>query len=207
MPTNQEVSDERIFATKPSPDEPIVAAEAGLLPSGVTNLCVAWDFDGMSESFTWTVVWLIDGKADLSKGLADQSWTKGPDGTHATCIIDDRGFSDGVYEVALFVGKSENPLIDDAVVVGSDRQTVEFSLVNSSSLEICVVNLAPTVAGYWGQNELSSGESLEPGETGAFQIASGSNQLRVQKCDGKTVYQSASEGIDVTADYELTLTD
>ena len=115
------------------------------------------------------------------------------------CIFDERGLSDGVYEVALEVEGSV--LVTDAVFVGGDRSSAEFALENLSSSPICVVNLTPTGATNWGQNELAIGDVVQPLEIRLIELATGQYDIRLVDCDDNLLEEQL--GVDISEDHYL----
>jgi hypothetical protein len=101
-----------------------------------------------------------------------------------------------VYEIVLEVeGKV---LATDAVFVGGDRILTTFQLVNSSEQSVCEVNLSPSGAKNWGQNDLGSTAGVTPGGSRDVPLASGIYDVRLVSCEGESLleeFQVSIEGV------------
>ncbi len=64
-------------------------------------------------------------------------------------------------------------------------------LRNSTGIEICYVNVAPSEADSWGPNQLSEGETIPDGGARAFtRVPRGDYDLLVRDCDRKVIAQA-----------------
>ena len=82
---------------------------------------------------------------------------------------------------------------------------VHFLLINNSSLEVCFVQLSPSTAQGWGQDELDSDEVIESNSQRVFSLASGYYDLLLSDCNGDTLYEEYE--LDVNDSLEFTLSD
>lgn len=85
-----------------------------------------------------------------------------------------------------------------------EDNTVEFTVLNQSSAAICYLYLYPSGSEDWGPDQL--GESvINAGESfTVFGIPPGSYDLQVQSCDDASLEDT---GLDLTGDFEYTITD
>ncbi len=169
------------------------------LPPESTLICAFWDYEGMSNGVTWSSYWFFNGELDEGGSTADQSWGGGESGNWWLCLSDERGLSDGVYEVALEV--EGTVLATDAVFVGGDRSAAEFALENLSSSQICELNLSPSGATNWGQNKLAVGDVVQPSEIRLIELATGKYDVRLVSCDDNLL--SEQFGLSIREDYYL----
>ena len=169
------------------------------LPPESTHICAFWDYEGIANGVPWSSYWFFNGELDNGASTADQSWGGGETGNWWVCLFDERGLSDGVYEVALEVEGSV--LVTDAVFVGGDRSSAEFALENLSSSPICVVNLSPTGATNWGQNELAIGDVVQPQEIRLIELATGQYDIRLVDCDDNLLIEQL--GVEISNDHYL----
>jgi len=169
------------------------------LPPESTLICAFWDYEGMANGVTWSSYWFFNGELDEGGSTADQSWGGGESGNWWLCLSDERGLSDGVYEVALEV--EGTVLATDAVFVGGDRSAAEFALENLSSSKICIVNLSPSGATNWGQNDLALGDVVQPSEIRLIELATGAYDIRLVDCSDKPL--SEQLGVEISKDYYL----
>jgi hypothetical protein len=166
------------------------------LPSSPKYVCAFWDYAGMSNGLPWSSYWFIDGQLDESSSVSGQGWGGGPQGNWWTCLSNEAGVASGVYEIVLEVeGKV---LATDAVFVGGDRILTTFQLVNSSEQSVCEVNLSPSGAKNWGQNDLGSTAGVTPGGSRDVPLASGIYDVRLVSCEGESLleeFQVSIEGV------------
>jgi S1-C subfamily serine protease len=169
------------------------------LPPDSTHICAFWDYEGMANGVPWSSYWFFNGKLDKGGSTPDQSWGGGESGNWWVCLFDERGLSDGVYEVALEVEGSV--LVTDAVFVGGDRSAADFALENLSSSSICILNISPSGASNWGQNKLAIGDVVQSAEIRLFELSSGLYDIRLVDCDDNLL--SEQLGVEISEDYYL----
>jgi hypothetical protein len=116
---------------------------------------------------------------------------------------DEAGLADGEYELILEV-QSET-MVSESIFVGGDRKMVDFVLINESSLTICFVQLSPTSAQGWGQDELGSDEWIDSGYQRVFSLASGYYDILLNDCEGNMIYEDYE--LDLSESFEFTLID
>ncbi|GAG44402.1 unnamed protein product, partial [marine sediment metagenome] len=128
------------------------------LPSGSTEICAFWDYEGMAEGVTWEALWFIDGELSEEGSFTNEAWAGGESGSYWICILDDGGLEDGLYELVLSVEGDYQT--SEAIFVGGDHPVVDVELVNASSDTACVVFFSPTGAQNWGSDELGATEII-----------------------------------------------
>ena len=47
------------------------------LPTGVTNVCAFWNFEGMIDGMTWSGYWFIDGELSQAGSILSETWVGG----------------------------------------------------------------------------------------------------------------------------------
>jgi S1-C subfamily serine protease len=172
--------DNLLFATGVNEsDEPVGISIA--LPNQSTQLCLFWDYEGMIDGMAWALYWFRDGQYLEDISFPGQTWNGGSSGNWWACISDNTGLINGLYEVTLEV--EGDILASEAVYVGGDRSTVNFTVANNSSEAICYVQLSPNEAQNWGPDELGSQEVIQSNQERVFEIASGVYDLRLLNCD------------------------
>jgi S1-C subfamily serine protease len=182
-----------------SDDQPSRVTPA--IPSGVTNVCAFWDYEGMADGLTWSAYWFVDGELSQEGSILSESWVGGPTGSWWVCIFDDFGLPDGLYELVLEV--EEESMIGESVFVGGDHPIVQFTLVNDSQDTIWYVHLSPSSASYWGQDELGPTEVINPGASRVIDVPAGLYDLRVINSDIETIVETY--GLDLTSSQTYTV--
>jgi len=172
------------------------------LPTSPKNVCVFWDYSGMNNGLPWSSYWFINGQLDESSSISGQGWGGGNRGNWWTCLSNEAGAASGVYEIVLEVERKV--LATDAVFVGGDRTLATFQLVNGSQRSICEVNLSPTGARNWGQNDLGSAPSVSPGGSRDLALASGPYDIRLLSCEGDSLLEEFQVSIEATYQLEFT---
>jgi hypothetical protein len=173
------------------------------LPSGVTQVCAFWDYEGMVDGMVWEALWFIDAQVNEEGSIIDNTWTGGRAGNWWVCIIDDSGLPDGLYEVVLSVeGEVQR---SEAVFVGGDHPLIEFMIGNESSGEICYVFISPTGAQNWGEDDLGAEEFIEPGASRTWFVPAGIYDLLLEDCDQQALAEEYE--LDLTQGLVYTLTD
>lgn len=171
------------------------------LPSGTERICAFWDYEGMLDGMVWSAFWTVDGELDEGGSIIDTVWQGGDIGNWWVCIFSDTGLEDGTYELVLEVeGES---LVNDAIFVGGGRSLADFYLVNQSSFTLCYVNLSPSSAQNWGQDELGPTEVVDPGVERVITLATGYYDLLLRDCDGESLLEEFD--IEVFEDIEYTV--
>ena len=169
------------------------------LPPDSTHVCAFWDYGGMANGVSWSSYWFFNGQLDEGGSTPDQGWGGGKSGNWWVCLIDESGLSPGVYELVLEV--EGTILATDSAFVGGDRRAAEFALENLSPLPICIVNLSPTGASNWGQNELAEGDVVQPSEIRLIPLATGEYDIRLVGCDNQSL--SEQFAVEISRDYYL----
>ena len=172
------------------------------LPTSPKNVCVFWDYRGMNNGLPWSSYWFINGQLDESSSISGQGWGGGSRGNWWTCLSNEAGAASGVYEIVLEVeGKV---VATDAVFVGGDRTLATFQLVNGSQRSICEVNLSPSGARNWGQNDLGAAASVSPGGSQDLPLASGAYDVRLLSCEGDSLLEEFAVSMEGTHTLEFT---
>jgi S1-C subfamily serine protease len=182
--TDNVILDNLQFATGVTEnDQPVGVAIA--LPSQSTQMCLFWDFEAMANGMAWALYWFREGEYQEAVSFPSQIWNGGSSGNWWACISDNTGLPDGLYEVTLEV--EGDILASEAVYLGGDRRTVNFTVSNNSSETICFVQLSPNEAQNWGPDELGPQEVIQSNQEHTFEIASGVYDLRLLNCDIEVV--------------------
>ena len=82
---------------------------------------------------------------------------------------------------------------------------VDFYLVNESALTVCYVNLSPSSAQNWGEDELGPAEVIDPGVERVITVATGYYDLLLRDCEGDSLLEEFE--IEIFEDVEYTLSD
>jgi S1-C subfamily serine protease len=168
------------------------------MPSGVERICGFWDYEAMQDGMVWSAFWTVDGELDEGGSILNNVWQGGDQGSWWVCIFSDFGLDDGTYELVLEVeGES---LVNDAIFVGGNRSLADFYLVNQSNFTLCYVNLSPSSAQNWGQDELGTTEVVDPGVERNITLATGYYDLLLRDCDGESLLEEFE--IEVFEDIE-----
>ena len=181
-------------------DEPTQIWDA--LPSGVTDACAFWDYEGMVDGMTWEALWFVDGEVNEEGSLIDQTWTGGDAGNWWACTYDTDGLLDGLYEVVLSVeGEVQR---SGAVFVGGDRAQVELTVDNQSSAQVCYAFISPTGAQNWGEDDLGDEEFIDPGLSRLWMLPAGIYDVLLEDCDQNALAEEYDLDITANVDYPLT---
>jgi hypothetical protein len=174
-----------------------------VLPSGSTDLCVFWEYEGMMDGMIWSAIWFIDQDLSDEGSIINASWGGGNTGSWWACIYNDDGLVDGLFEVVL---EAEGlPLANESIFVGGFRQQIDFNLLNQSSDPICYALLSPSMAQNWGQDELGAQEIVYQGTSSTFSLVTGEYDLLLLTCDDTTLAEEYR--IDVFGNMTYTLSD
>jgi serine protease Do len=191
-----------VFADGVTPDDqPTQVWDA--VPSGATDVCAFWDYEGMVDGMTWEALWFIDGQVNEAGSIIDNAWTGGDAGNWWVCTYNDSGLPDGLYEVVLSVeGEVQR---SGAVFVGGDHPLVEFTVDNESSGAVCYAFISPTGAQNWGEDDLGSEEFIESGASHPWFLPAGTYDLLLEDCNQETLAEEYE--LDLTQPLVYTLTD
>lgn len=166
------------------------------LPSGVTDVCVFWDYVGMRDGLAWSLFWFRDGAPLEEYSSVGERWAGGDEGNWWACVFNPGGFEDGLFEV-IFEVESE-VLASESIYIGGGRTLAEFELANQSNEVLCYVYLSPTTAQNWGFDELGAEEVIEPGSNRKFTLATGKYDLLIEDCEGNVLLEKYE--IDISDD-------
>ncbi len=173
------------------------------MPSGANQICAFWDYMGMADGLLWSAYWFADGELDEGSSLLEMTWQGGSEGNWWACMWNDAGLADGTYELVLEV--QGETMVSESIFVGDDRKMIDFYLINDSSVTICYVQLSPSSAQGWGQDELASDDWIDSGDQRVIPLASGNYDILLSDCDGYTLYEEYQ--LDLSDSYEFTLID
>ena len=171
------------------------------LPEGVTRVCAFWDYGGMLDGMTWSAYWFVNEELDENGSILSNLWAGGASGNWWVCIRDDAGLSDGLYELVLEV--EGEIMVTDSVFVGGDRTTIDFTIVNNSSQTVCFVQLSPSEAQNWGQDELGTEEVIDAADQRAITIAGGVYDMRLSDCDANTLIEEYDLDLSEATSYTV----
>ncbi len=170
------------------------------LPAGTTQVCAFWDYTGMVNGWSWSAYWFVNGEMSDDGSFMGNTWGGSESGNWWVCVGDERGLPEGVYEIVLEV--EGEVLVTDSVFLGGSRGLADLTVANQSTdTPICYVQISPTRAQNWGQDELGSQEIIEPGQSRSFLLATGDYDLLMSDCDLKTLVEEY--GIDLASDLSI----
>ena len=172
------------------------------LPSGASDVCAFWGFEGMADGMTWSGYWYANGQMDEDGSIVNDTWVGGTTGSWWVCIHNALGLPDGLYEIVLEV--EGETMATDAVFVGGNHPLVDFALVNQTDQTVWFVQLSPSEARNWGQDELGPTETMPPGASRTFEVPAGTYDLRV--IDSNIDILTEDYGIDLSVSASYTLT-
>jgi hypothetical protein len=84
---------------------------------------------------------------------------------------------------------------------GSGGGSPAIVVANRSSTSICYVNFSPANDNSWGDDQLGSSETIEPGNTRSWNVNSGSWDVRLQDCNHNTLAER--RGVSVSSSTEV----
>jgi serine protease Do len=102
-------------------DQPVGVAIA--MPGDSTQLCLFWDYEGMTNGMAWALYWFREGEYLEDISFPSEIWNGNASGNWWACISDNTGLQNGLYEVTLEV--EGDILATEAVYLGGDRSTVD----------------------------------------------------------------------------------
>ena len=156
-------------------------------PSSSSLICGFFDYSGMVDGQVWQAIWSLDGEV-LETSMASRPWSGGESGSWWACYQADNGepLQDGLWELSVFVGETEDPLRTRSVFVGDDHSTVNVTMINRLDADVCTINLSPDLASTWEPNRLGE-EHLQPGSQITRTLPAGTYDVRVLDCEGENV--------------------
>jgi S1-C subfamily serine protease len=181
-------------------------------PSGTTELCLGWSYVNFPAGSPYNFYWFTDGVLSELQSTIDGTWPDGLDGTEGVniCGVEGEPIPDGVYELrftTLDETGEEVILVNENLVVGTDRQFVSLPVVNESTTSpICFINIDPSGTTNWGPDRLDITEVIDPGETLEVPAISGPVDIRMRDCDLNVLYETIGED-SITPGDTFTLSD
>lgn len=172
------------------------------LPGGASDVCAFWDFEEMADGMTWSGYWYVNGQMDEDGSIVNDTWVGGTTGSWWVCIHNALGLPDGLYEIMLEV--EGETMATDAVFVGGNHPLVDFTLVNQADQTVWFVQLSPSDARNWGQDELGPTETMPPGASRTFEVPAGTYDLRVIDSNIDILTEDYGLDLSVSASYTLT---
>ena len=183
-------------------DEPTQVLDA--MPSGVTEICGFWDYEGMADGMSWEALWFVDGELSEEGSIVGDTWVGGESGNWWACIFDEeKGLDDGLYE--LIVSVEDEHRGSRAIFVGGDHPPVKFEVENNSTTPICYVFISPSGAQNWGFDHLGLDEGIAPDDSKTLDLPAGVYDLLIRDCDENDVIDERE--LNITEDSAYTITD
>lgn len=183
-------------------DEPTEVRDA--MPSGLTEVCGFWDYEGMEDGMSWEALWFIDGELSEDGSIVGDTWVGGESGNWWACILDEeQGLSDGLYELIISVEDEHQG--SRAIFVGGEHPPIELEVENISSFPICYIYISPSGAQNWGFDYLGIDEAIATGEKKKFDIAAGLYDLLIEDCDENELVDERD--LSITEDSVYTVRD
>ena len=181
-------------------DEPTEVVDA--MPSGVTEVCGFWDYEGMEDGMSWEALWFVDGELSEEGNIVGDTWVGGESGNWWACIFDEeQGLEDGLYELIISVEDEHQG--SRAIFVGGDHPPVDFTVENTSATRVCYALISPTTAENWGQDELGGDEFIEPLASRTFSVPAATYDLKLLDCDLNTLAEEYDLDISSAGTYTL----
>ena len=164
-----------------------------VVPGGVTELCIFWDYEGMADGMIWSAIWFVDRELSEAGSIINAVWGGGSAGNWWACIYNDSGLPDGLFEIVL---EAEGDMLaSESIFVGGSHQLISFTLENRSSGPICYAFLSPSMAQNWGQDELGAQEIVYPETSSTFDLASGEYDILLKNCEGDRLAEEYGIGV------------
>jgi len=172
-----------------------------VLEESPDELFVFWDYEGMANGMTWAVYWYQNQEYLAAGSLENRSWNGGSAGNWWARLDNQAGLSPGLYEVVLEV--EGDVWASDSIFIGEEHPRVQFKVNNDSEETICYLMLSPTLAYYWGPDELGPREVIQPGDARSFDVPAGEYDLRMLDCDFNTLGEVYGLILDSDGAYSL----
>lgn len=176
-------------------DDDMPTSILAALPTGSTEVCAFWDYEGMADGVSWEALWFTGGELIESGSIIGTTWVGGESGNWWVCYFEDAPLPPGLYELVLTV--EDEPIGGDSVFVGGDHPLVEVDVANDGLDAICYVYISPSQAENWGYDELGPTEVIEPANVRTFFIPAATYDVLVENCDGDPLAE----------DYELDMSE
>lgn len=180
-------------------DQPTEVVDS--LPSGATNVCVFWDYEGMQDDVGWEALWFVNGQVDEAGSITDDTWVGGASGNWWVCDQDDNGLQDGLYEVTLSVAGDFQA--SNSIYIGGDHPDVDFTVENTTDTRVCYAQVSPSDAQNWGPDDLASDQYIEPGASHTFSLPAGTYDMKLSDCDLNAL--AKEQDLDLSSSQTYTL--
>lgn len=173
--------------------------------SGVPEICLFVDWDGIPNGAEWDAVWYHDGEAIDEYSLRRQTWEFGEEGSNFwMCAIDDEsGLATGLYELGFFLG-GEVVFAEGIVLTDEPAEIYDTIWENQADIDVCGLAINPEGSGQVGLSELRPGEFIAPGETTTVRIPAGRAVVEASDCDNEPLADSAGS-IEIAPDRIYTI--
>ena len=172
------------------------------MPSGPPRICVFWEYEGLADGLSYDALWRIDGELDPEGSFLGDLWAGGSQGEWWVCVTNDGGLADGVYEFEFAV--EGETIGTDALYIGGSRGRASINVNNQAGHVICFVQIAPTLAGFWGPDELGPTDVIDAGSSRVFEVISGRYDVRLADCDGNPLEELIA--LDIVGDEAINYT-
>ncbi len=184
------------FSSGQADNEPVLVAES--FESGIVDLCLFVDWEGMPDDVVWDAVWEFDGRPVPQLGHYEEVWVHGDAGRNFwICAEASDGHEAGLYEVGLFLDGTL--AFAEGVVVSQtplERHTVTW--LNESDNVICKLAINPlSRSGQVGVNELDRGVEIGAGRSITTTLPTGRYAVEAQDCDGRVLADYPQGGVQV----------
>ncbi|MCH7697974.1 MAG: trypsin-like peptidase domain-containing protein [Chloroflexi bacterium] len=164
-------------------DDDLPESVFAALPTGSTEVCAFWDYEGMSDGLSWEALWFNNGELVESGSITEVTWFGGETGNWWVCYVEEFLLPEGLYELVLSV--EDEVQSGDSVFVGGDHPLVEVEVANEGIVPVCFVYISPSQAENWGQDELGPAEIIDIGEVRTFFLPAAMYDLLIEDCDSE----------------------
>ncbi|HAP75036.1 MAG TPA: hypothetical protein DCR14_03045 [Acidimicrobiaceae bacterium] len=173
-----------------------------IVPAANGRVCAFFDWEGMVDGVLWDAAWYVNGEFNETLSLINQEWFGGPSGESwwACAGSGEAPLVEGEYEVILYV--AGEAITSESVFVGN-YGFVDVSIVNSTSAEVCYLQLSPSTTQKWGSDDFGAEQTLLPGDSTVLTEVGTVYDVRASDCDFNIV--SEQYGLDLTAGGTITL--
>jgi hypothetical protein len=188
------------FALGVDDNQPVDIVET--VTAGVDEICFFVDWEGITPGVGWDSAWFIDGTLQPRLGYADQIWNLSESGENFWLCAEEsgpEGLPAGVYEIGIFFD-GELLFAEGILVTAAPTEVVEVTWINDTNAVICNLAINPfSTSGQVGLNELTPGETIEPGASRTVELPLGQVVVEAFDCEGNAIADNFS-GLNVTGE-------